>query len=201
MPELLLTFRLIVEGNFVDAALPIGEKREILNQKLNEFEGYITDEFDMLLGDRIGEVLNGFETEFRFEHTIDVAEARQSFGTTTKVFVDLTTEDILTPEIEDQVRQILRENLDGMADNLQNYHLFDGEDAPGVDAGEGDEAFTGLGVITAAYGAQNGGRRRRATKKVRKTSKKRRVSHKRRSATRKNKRSKTKRRVSHKRRV
>jgi hypothetical protein len=207
MSEFVLSFRVIVNGNFMDAALPVAEKRNILNEKLNEFENHIIDEFDMLMGDRIGEVLNGFETEFRFIHVLDVADARESFITTTKVLIDMSTEDIITPEVEDQVREILRGNLDGLADNLQYHHLFDGEDAPGVNAGEGDEVFTGLGVITTAYGAQNGGRRRGA-KKTRKASKKRRVSHKRRashkrrSATRKNKRRAShKRRVSHKRRA
>ncbi len=185
----------------MNAALPVAEKREILNNKLADFEDKILEEFDNLLGDRIGAVLNGFETEFRFVHTINAAAARQSFTTTTKVLVDVRTEDIVTPEIEEQVRQVLRDNLNGLAENLEYYHHFDGPDAPGVDEDEGDEDFTGLGVITTVFGAQNGGRRRAATRKSKRTMKRAVKRAVKRSVSKKTRKSNKRRAATHKRRA
>jgi hypothetical protein len=190
MSEFTISFRAMVEGNFINAALPEADKRSILNQKLAEFGGHIEEEVDNLIGDDIGGVLNGYEMDFRFIHTIVVQNASQLFRTTTKVLIDISTDDIVSPEIEEQVNQILRDNLDGLADNLAELHHFDGTDVHvGRHAGEGDEDFTGYGTISTVFGAQNGGRRRvshkRSTSKRRSATKKRRASKKTRKSSKK----------------
>jgi hypothetical protein len=197
MSEISISFRVMVEGNFINAALPVADKRNILTQKLADFEGDIEEEVDNLIGDDIGGVLNGYEMEFRFIHAIAVQDAAQQFNTTTKVLIDISTDDIVSPEIEEQVNQILRDNLNGLADNLAELHHFDGTDVHvGRHAGEGDEDFTGYGAISTVFGAQNGGRRRGR----RSVTKKRRVANQKRRASKKTRKSLKKRRVvSHKR--
>ena len=130
MSEFTISFRAMVEGNFINAALPEADKRSILNQKLAEFGGHIEEEVDNLIGDDIGGVLNGYEMDFRFIHTIVLQNASQLFRTTTKVLIDISTDDIVSPEIEEQVNQILRDNLNGLADNLAELHHFDGNRCP-----------------------------------------------------------------------